>query len=237
MRYRCVWGASRHSTYHAFLSTLSRARTTVGYEKVKGMDGGGERERERDREQTLENLWSNREQRTDDNRENAARSEVCSDVSVCDRNCLRTKTLWESWCPDNKTIFCIKAFTPKVFILLSFHAMQRQNFCTESCSVTLSTQQAILNHTAGCLWGHGFYAMAKLVAVAVSWSISSIKAIGTICVNLILALMETPALNVARQLVFTCEGIISSSILFFFQYGSVRFIVCSTNMSRSPLSI
>lgn len=37
--------------------------------------------------------------------------------------------------------------------------------------------------------------------------------------------METPALNVARQFVFSCEGIISSSILFFFQYGSVRFIV------------
>lgn len=37
--------------------------------------------------------------------------------------------------------------------------------------------------------------------------------------------METPALNAARQFVFTCEGIISSSILFFFQYGIVRFIV------------
>lgn len=45
-----MWGASRHSTYHAFLSTLSRARTKVRYEKVKGMDGDGEREKGKERE-------------------------------------------------------------------------------------------------------------------------------------------------------------------------------------------
>lgn len=47
----CV-DASRHSAYHAFLSTLSRARTAVGYEKGKEKDGGGEREKEKERTNT-----------------------------------------------------------------------------------------------------------------------------------------------------------------------------------------